>query len=573
MKLTAINDKYVLIKIIGEGGFGKVWLAKDSSDNFFAVKEIKNITPKSHEFNGVMRYKKISDELNSAYLIKILDIAIEDNTLYYSMPLCDSVKTSEEVFEEFQQQEMPKLSPLDEKWQPRTLQSDIDLQRSKNEWFDRKEIREYITPIIKAVDTLSQKGFLHRDIKPANIMFFDGVPCLGDVGLLTPDTISASSAGTPYYLAPKWFLDSHGNPDIWGLAMTLFTLLSGSTPELYGRQAYRFPPQGKENMTTKNIIAWDNYYQIILNATSKNLRERYARISDFAIDIELIATDKFNKPTPDINAQHFDIALRKHRLRKNIIMGIVTMSMLVCTFFIGRYTSSPTKVVEYLPAPKSTYDKLLEFIDHRTNILKNWKTNKNIIQDFDKLIDEGINVRSDSPREEFQVWREIFSIYKDDHKIEYYKLLPFLVEHYSKQGNNQRVENIVKALKETSLPSNYSNATIEELLEFSNFLNKYNITTQKTYIDIALDNKLKEQTTDELKEKTTDELVKIYHLAKKYNLEISMIKIRNILYRRYMHEHRKSDPKSGRIASRKELLLLPKQADKYVKELLKEKEK
>ena len=52
---------------------------------------------------------------------------------------------------------------------------------------------------------------------------------------------------------------------------------------------------------------------------------------------------------------------------------------------------------------------------------------------------------------------------------------------------------------------------------------------------------------------------------------MSMIKIRNILQRRYMHEHRKSDPKSGRIASRKELLLLPKLADKYVKELLKEK--
>ena len=52
---------------------------------------------------------------------------------------------------------------------------------------------------------------------------------------------------------------------------------------------------------------------------------------------------------------------------------------------------------------------------------------------------------------------------------------------------------------------------------------------------------------------------------------MSMIKIRNILYRRYMHEHRKSDPQSGRMASKKELLLLPKLADKYVKELLKEK--
>jgi len=566
MKLSVINSKYILIKVIGEGGFGKVWLANDDNNNFFAVKQIKNITPQSHEYKGVMHYKKISDELNSNYLIKILDIAIENDTLYYAMPLCDSIKTSKEYFEEFEENDVSEISPLDDKWEPRTLQTDIELQRSKNEWFDRHEICAYIKPIIKAVDTLSQKGFLHRDIKPANIMFFNGVPCLGDVGLLTADTVSVSSAGTPYYLAPKWFIDSHGNPDIWGLAMTLFALLSGSTPELYGRQAYRFPPQGKEKMTTKNIIAWDNYYQIILNATSKNLRERYARISDFAVDVELIATDNFNKPTPDINAQHFDTALRKHRLRKNIIMGIVALSMLVCTFFIGRYTSPPTKVVEYLPAPKSTYDKVLEFIDHRTNILKNWKTNKNIIQDFDKLIDEGINVRSDSPREEFHVWSNIFAVYKDsDHKIEYYKLLPFLVEHYSKQGNNQRVENIVKALKEYPLPPNYSRATIKELLEFSKFMHKYNITIPKTDVDSALNNKLKEQ--------TTDELVKIYHLAKKYNLEMSMISIRNILYRRYMHEHRKSDPKSGRMASRKELFLLPKLADKYVKELLKEKEK
>ena len=499
MKAPVINSKYILIKIIGEGGFGKVWLAQDSNNNFFAIKQIQNITPQSHEYQGVIRYKKISDKINSPHLIKIFDVAVEEHTLYYAMPLCDGVdiNASEEHFEEFEQENEQHLSPLDDNWKPRTLQSDIDLQRSKNEWFNRNEISEYIKPIINSVNILNEKGFLHRDIKPANIMFFDGNPCLGDIGLLTADTLSVSSVGTPFYLAPKWFIDSHGNPDTWGLAMTLFTLLSGSTPELYGRQAYRFPPQGKEKMTTKNIIAWDNYYQIILNATSKDLRERYARISDFAIDIELIATDKFNKPTPDINAQHFDTALRKHRLRKNIIMGIVALSMLVCTFFIGRYTSPPTKVVEYLSAPKSTYDKVLEFIDHRTNILKNWKTNKNIIQDFDKLIDVGINVRSDSPREEFHVWSDIFSIYKDsDHKIEYYKLLPFLVEHYSKQGNNQRVENIVKALKKSPLPSNYSNATIEELLEFSKFINKYNITIPKTDVDSALNNKLKEQTTD-----------------------------------------------------------------------------
>jgi len=186
MKLSVINSKYILIKVIGEGGFGKVWLANDDNNNFFAVKQIKNITPQSHEYKGVMHYKKISDELNSNYLIKILDIAIENDTLYYAMPLCDSIKTSKEYFEEFEENDVSEISPLDDKWEPRTLQTDIELQRSKNEWFDRHEICAYIKPIIKAVDTLSQKGFLHRDIKPANIMFFNGVPCLGMLDFLQP---------------------------------------------------------------------------------------------------------------------------------------------------------------------------------------------------------------------------------------------------------------------------------------------------------------------------------------------------------------------------------------------------
>lgn len=276
MDASFLNGKYKVIKTIGAGGFGEVYLAESPDGAFVALKKIVSPKGVERELEAVRKYAKISAKLSDANVVKISDISVSDGALFYVMPLSDGIGG---------------LRPLDENWRPDTLQARIDARRRGDKWFSRAEVVDLFLPVVRAADALGKAGMLHRDIKPQNILFFGGKPFLADVGLLTEDRLSASSAGTPYYSAPTWYSSSRGNPDMWGIAATFFTLLTGNLPDLIGRSAYLMPPQGKDTMSTLDIIAWDGFMAVINRATDEEITERYLRLSDIARDISAIAAN------------------------------------------------------------------------------------------------------------------------------------------------------------------------------------------------------------------------------------------------------------------------------------------
>ncbi len=279
MDTSFLNGKYKVIKTIGSGGFGEVYLAESPDGAFVALKKIVSPKGVERELEAVRKYAKISAKLSDANVVKISDISVSDGALFYVMPLSDGIGG---------------LRPLDENWRPDTLQARIDARRRGDKWFSRAEVVDLFLPVVRAADALGKAGMLHRDIKPQNILFFGGKPFLADVGLLTEDRLSASSAGTPYYSAPTWYSSSRGNPDMWGIAATFFTLLTGNLPDLIGRSAYLMPPQGKDTMSTLDIIAWDGFMAVINRATDEEITERYLRLSDIARDISAIAANPSN---------------------------------------------------------------------------------------------------------------------------------------------------------------------------------------------------------------------------------------------------------------------------------------
>ena len=269
-------SKFRLIRKIGEGGFGAVWVAKSTQDNsIVALKEILSPNMSGHERKALERYAKLSNCSESEGpapidgIIPILEVFTENGKTYYTMPLCDGADKSK--------------SPTDSDWEPLTLDALIENRRTQEKWFSAKEVADIIIPIFTAAAKLNDEGFIHRDIKPANILFFNGKPCLADIGLLAEDRLSVSSAGTPDFTAPNWYVN--GNPDMWGCAATLFKLLTGNPPDLLGRGAYLWQPCGKENMSFADVQIWRNMNNAINRATAEKPKDRYLRFYDFIADV------------------------------------------------------------------------------------------------------------------------------------------------------------------------------------------------------------------------------------------------------------------------------------------------
>lgn len=93
----------------------------------------------------------------------------------------------------------------------------------------------YARHVLAALDLLHQHGFWHRDVKPQNILLGnDGIARLADYGLAKRLGATVTASCTPAFAAPEQLAgesDADGvKIDIYGVAATLFALLTGKPP-------------------------------------------------------------------------------------------------------------------------------------------------------------------------------------------------------------------------------------------------------------------------------------------------------------------------------------------------------
>jgi len=256
-------DGYRVIRLIGSGGFGEVWLCQSEAlGDFRALKFIPAMDPGriEKEFDALCRYRTAAGQLRSPSIMPIEHVNRRSDGLYYIMPLADGYGSTD---------------PLEASWCPLTLAAVIEARREEPTWFTSEEIKGYITPILHALQLLSDAGLVHRDVKPDNILFLNGTPCLGDISLLGEDSHNITRRGTPGYSAPSWFVESGGHPDMFGVATTLYSLLTGNPPDKMGRTAFRWPPQGENLLPAPEKQEWQRIHRIIRRAVDERPAERF----------------------------------------------------------------------------------------------------------------------------------------------------------------------------------------------------------------------------------------------------------------------------------------------------------
>ena len=210
-----------LLRCIGSGSYGEVWLAKNVMGTFRAIKVIHRKTfredrPFEREFKGIQRFEPISR--THAGFVSILHIGRNDQGgyFYYVMEIADDVLSGQ------------KIAPAT--YVTKTLSSQLSA-RGKLPWNECLDISLALTA---ALAHLHKHGLVHRDIKPANIIFMNGQPKFADIGLVTEIGESATFVGTEGYVPPE----GPGKPlaDIYSLGKVLYETSTGKSlrhfPEL-----------------------------------------------------------------------------------------------------------------------------------------------------------------------------------------------------------------------------------------------------------------------------------------------------------------------------------------------------
>jgi CHASE2 domain-containing sensor protein len=209
----------------GEGAYGKVWVAKNAIGQWQALKVVylakfdNDTDPFDREFNGISRYKPISDRHPGLLRVDFVSRK-RQGYFYYVMELGDAREGGWEK------------NPSS--YRPRDLV--YVASQSPNKRLPVRDCLRLGIALSDALEFLHQQGLTHRDIKPQNIIFVNGHPKLADVGLtaeIRPAEAAHTFVGTPGYMPPPSERPGTVQADIYALGMVLYVASTGRAPAFF----------------------------------------------------------------------------------------------------------------------------------------------------------------------------------------------------------------------------------------------------------------------------------------------------------------------------------------------------
>ncbi|MFD3414816.1 tetratricopeptide repeat protein [Streptomyces cyaneofuscatus] len=214
-----IQSRYRLLDLIGRGGMGEVWRARDESlDRLVAVKCLKPMVPQHDQASTRIlrerfrREARVAASLQHRGVTVVHDFGEHDGVLYLVMELLEGHNLSQ-LLEENQQRPLP-----------------VD------------HVVDIAEQVADALGYTHRQGIVHRDLKPANIMRLTdgtvkicdfGIARLGhDINVTSRLTTTGIAMGTPHYMSPEQIggKEVDHRSDLYSLGCVLYEIATGVPP-------------------------------------------------------------------------------------------------------------------------------------------------------------------------------------------------------------------------------------------------------------------------------------------------------------------------------------------------------
>ncbi|EHC16248.1 serine/threonine-protein kinase [Fischerella thermalis] len=219
---TVLQNRYKIIQILGQGGFGRTYLAEDQRrfNEFCAIKEL------------------IPNTVDPVAWQKAQELFLREATILYQIQH-PQVPQFRERFEQDQ-----RLFLVQDYVAGKTYRSLLDERKAVGSAFTEQEVLQLMRSLLPVLEHIHSRGIIHRDISPDNIILrdLDNKPVLIDFGVVK-ELATRLQAGNP--TAPATYVGKLGyspseqmqtgqaypSSDLYALAVTAIVLLTGREPQ------------------------------------------------------------------------------------------------------------------------------------------------------------------------------------------------------------------------------------------------------------------------------------------------------------------------------------------------------